>query len=107
VLVRGFKTLSGPKIPHAASASRSDPLLQRPSGPRDTRLLVQDGCPVTPVTAGRPWLLLPRTNPTTIASRRPPPLDGALAIDLEQVSLPQMRFRVPDGDANPRYPTLI
>jgi len=39
VLARGFKNLSEPKIPHASSASRSYPLLQRPSGTRPNRPL--------------------------------------------------------------------
>jgi len=37
VLVRGSKNLSAPRIPHASSASRSYPLLQRPSGTRPAR----------------------------------------------------------------------
>jgi len=57
VLARGFNDLSDAKIPHVASASRSNPLLQCPSGPRHARPLAQCRHAVAPVTAGRPWLL--------------------------------------------------
>jgi len=57
VLVRGFKNLSAPEIPHAASASRSYPLLQRPSGTRPADPLTRGRQTVSPETAGRPWPL--------------------------------------------------
>jgi len=55
VLVRGSKTLSDPRIPHASSASRSYPLLQGPSGTRPLCPLSRDRQAVSPETAGRPW----------------------------------------------------
>jgi len=61
VLVRGFKNLSEPKIPHASSASRSYPLLQHPSGTRPARPLSRYDRTVSPEIAGRPWEP-PRTN---------------------------------------------
>jgi hypothetical protein len=76
VLVRGFKNLSEPKIPHASSASRSYPLLQRLSGTRADRPLAQYVRPVSPVTAGRSWPLSLELNrpyhrlAATPASRR-------------------------------------
>jgi len=55
VLARGSKNLSAPRIPHVSSASRSYPLLQRPSGTRPDRPLTRYVRPVSPVTAGRSW----------------------------------------------------
>jgi len=66
VLVHGSQNPSALGIPHAASASRSDPVLQRSSGPRVDRPFSRYVPPVTPGTAGRTWrlrLALPRLSP--------------------------------------------
>lgn len=106
MLVRGSKNLSAPRIPHASSASRSYPLLQRPSGTRPASPLAHDRRSVSPVTAGRPWPpSLGLTDPTT-TSRRPRPLGRALIIDPKQGSLPQTRFACRAQGCEPLLATL-